>query len=134
VLLWIFTENALQYILLPYGIIPIMNKLIERIIQFRDARDWKQFHLPKNLAISLLLEASEVLELFQWTKDGHLPPERKNDLKEELADVYYWVLLLAHECNIDLDKALEEKMEQNETKYPVEKAKGNAIKYNRRKS
>lgn len=110
-----------------------MKKILKDILAFRKERDWEQFHLPKNLAISLVLEANEVLELFQWTKDNNLPENSKQDLKEELADTYYWLLLLAHEYNIDLEKALEEKMKKNAKKYPVLLAKGNATKYNKRK-
>lgn len=104
---------------------------LKQILEFREKRDWKQFHLPKNLAISLVLEATEVLELFQWTKDNHLPENKKKELSEELADVYYWLLLLAHDEGVDLNKALENKMKQNAKKYPVKKAKGKSTKYNK---
>lgn len=104
---------------------------IRQILEFREKRDWKQFHLLKNLAISLSLEASEVLELFQWTKDNNLPVEKKKDLSAELADVYYWLLLLAHDSGVDLSKALGKKMKENEKKYPVKKAKGKSTKYNK---
>ena len=110
-----------------------MNKSIKQILEFRNVRDWKQFHLPKNLAISLALEASEVLELFQWTKDNQLPKGSEKELKKELADVYYWLLLISHEFGVDLDDALNEKMKENEKKYPKELSKGNSIKYNKRK-
>ena len=106
-----------------------MNKLLKRILDFRKKRDWEQFHQPKNLAISLSLEAAEVLELFQWTKDGNLPKDKREALEKELADVYYWLLLLSHDLKIDLDKALEKKMEENDKKYPVKKAKGTSKKY-----
>jgi len=102
---------------------------IKRILRFRAERNWKQFHLPKNLAISLCLEASEVLELFQWTKDNKLPRGKKAALEAELADVYYWLLLLSHEFHIDLDKALAEKMVENAKKYPVAKSRGRSTKY-----
>lgn len=105
------------------------TRSLRKILQFREDRDWKQFHLPKNLAISLALEAGEVLELFQWTKDNTLPPDRKADLEAELADVYYWLLLLAHEFDIDLEKALAAKMKVNAQKYPVAKSKGKSTKY-----
>jgi dCTP diphosphatase len=92
-----------------------LAKLQERIVAFRDARDWKQFHNPKDLSISLLLEAAEVLEHFQWKtleeQTKHVT-EKKQEVSEELADTLYWVLLLAHE-----------------SKYPVEKARGNHKKY-----
>jgi NTP pyrophosphatase (non-canonical NTP hydrolase) len=110
---------------------PMNSKSLKRILQFREERDWKQFHLPKNLAISLALESAEVLELFQWTKDNNLPADRKGDLEAELADVYYWLLLLAHEFDIDLDKVLAAKMKVNALKYPVEKSKGKSTKYHK---
>src|ERR1700737_1767745 len=101
-----------------------MEDVLKEILEFREERDWKQFHLPKNLAISLLLESSEVLELFQWTKDNSLPEDKRKELEKELADVYYWLLLMAHQFNIDLTKALKDKMIENENKYPVKKSKG----------
>ena len=102
---------------------------LRTILQFRRARDWEQFHLPKNLAISLALEASEVLELFQWTKDNALTPDKKGLLAEELADVYYYLLLLAHEADVDLRKAFASKMKKNRKRYPVSKARGSSKKY-----
>jgi NTP pyrophosphatase (non-canonical NTP hydrolase) len=108
-----------------------MNHNLQRILQFRKERNWEQFHLPKNLAISLSLEAAEVLELFQWTKDNKLPRGRKRELEAELADVYYWLLLLSHEFGIDLDKALAKKMVENARKYPVTKSRGKSTKYHR---
>ncbi len=109
-----------------------LNLLIEKIVEFCDARDWKQFHNPKDLAISLLLEAGEVLEHFQWKNNDAIEKHIKNnksDIGEELADVLYWVLLISHYLDIDILDALERKIEKNETKYPVEKAKGKADKY-----
>lgn len=106
-----------------------MKDKIERIIEFQKERDWKQFHFPKNLAISLCLEAAEVLELFQWTKDNNLPSSKKKHLEEELADVLYYLLLLAHETDTDLDVAFENKMKLNAAKYPVKKSKGSSKKY-----
>jgi NTP pyrophosphatase (non-canonical NTP hydrolase) len=104
--------------------------LVSRIKKFSDDRDWAQFHDPKNLAISLSLESSEVLELYQWTKDNQLKPERAEKINEELADVFYWLVLLSNYYSIDLVDALDKKMDQNEQKYPVEKAKGKSDKYN----
>lgn len=104
----------------------------ETIVSFRDKRDWKQFHNPKDLAISLTLEATEVLEHFQWKNDEELKTyatKQKNAVGEELADVLYWVLLLSHDLNVDLEKAFVKKMKQNEKKYPISKAKGKATKY-----
>ena len=106
------------------------NALVKRIKQFCDDRDWSQFHDPKNLAISLQLESSEVLELFQWTKDNQMKVGKDEDMSNELADVFYWLIMLANHYNIDLTKALDKKMDLNEIKYPVEKAKGKSNKYN----
>jgi len=111
-----------------------IKNLTERIIAFRDARDWKQFHNPKDCAISLSLEASEVLEHFQWKSKEEMEKyviEQKGEIGEELADVLYWVLLMSHDLNIDVLDALEKKITKNEEKYPVEKAKGKHTKYNK---
>ncbi len=109
-----------------------IEELTKRIISFRDARDWKQFHNPKDLALSLVLEASEVMEHFQWKSkeemDGYVV-EHKEDIGEELADVLYWVLLMGHDLKIDVLDALDKKMKKNEDKYPVDKAKGKHNKY-----
>lgn len=106
--------------------------LQQRIIAFRDARNWKQFHNPKDLAISLVLEATELLEHFQWKTDAetklHLS-HHKSEVSDELADVLYWLLLMAHDLEIDLDQAVKHKLVKNEAKYPVEKAKDNHKKY-----
>ena len=104
-------------------------KAIKIIKEFIKQRDWEQFHDPKNLAISLNLESSEVLELFQWTKDNEINKNKFTNLKDELADVYYWLLLLADHYDIDIDDALEEKIKKNEKKYPIDKSKGSSEKY-----
>jgi NTP pyrophosphatase (non-canonical NTP hydrolase) len=106
-----------------------LDDLKIRIKKFCDDRDWSQFHDPKNLALSLQLEASEVLELFQWTKDNQINPAKKAALPDELADVLYWVIMLANHYDIDLKQALDGKMDKNEVKYPVDKAKGKSAKY-----
>jgi NTP pyrophosphatase (non-canonical NTP hydrolase) len=106
--------------------------LQKKITAFRDARDWKQFHNPKDLAISLALEASEVLEHFQWKSPDEMKAhivDRKEDISDELADVFYWVLLMAYDLDIDLKEALEHKLIKNEQKYPADKAAGNHKKY-----
>jgi NTP pyrophosphatase (non-canonical NTP hydrolase) len=105
------------------------TQLLQTIKQFVADRNWEQFHEPKNLAISLNLEAAEVLELFQWTKDNFLEADKHEHLAEELADVFYWLILLSNKFDIDLFDALEKKMKQNEKKYPIEKAKGTSKKY-----
>jgi len=104
-------------------------KAIKIIKEFIKQRDWEQFHDPKNVAISLSLESSEVLELFQWTKDNEINKNKVTNLKDELADVYYWLLLLADHYDIDIDDALEEKIKKNEKKYPIDKSKGSSAKY-----
>ena len=108
------------------------KKIIKKILEFRDARDWKQFHNPKDLAISLSLEASEVLEHFQWKSKEEIEKyikTNKNEIGEELADVFYWVLLLANDLNINIENAFELKMKKNAKKYPIKKAKGKHSKY-----
>ncbi|OGK46797.1 nucleotide pyrophosphohydrolase [Candidatus Roizmanbacteria bacterium RIFCSPLOWO2_01_FULL_40_13] len=111
-----------------------VGRLIKRILEFRDARNWKQFHNPKDVAMSLCLEAAEVLEHFQWKNKEEVEEyvkSHKDDIGEELADVLYWVLLLSHDLKIDIAEALGRKIDKNEKKYPIEKAKGNATKYNK---
>jgi NTP pyrophosphatase (non-canonical NTP hydrolase) len=111
-----------------------IKQLIKRISDFRDARDWKQFHNPKDCAISLSLEASEVLEHFQWKNPEEIKKyveTNKDEVSEELADVLYWVLLMSGDLNIDIVKAFDKKMLKNAKKYPVNKAKGKHTKYNK---
>lgn len=106
--------------------------LQKRIRKFVDDRDWDQFHNPKDLAISLSLEAAEVLEHFQWKNETEMADHiknRKDDVGEEIADVLYWVLLLSNKVGLDLTDAFEKKMQKNEAKYPIDKAKGSHKKY-----
>lgn len=109
-----------------------LEDLTKRIIAFRDERDWKKFHNPKDVALSMLLEAGEVTEHFQWKSPdeikAHIEAHRE-DIGDELIDVLYWVLLLAHDLKINLPKAFNRKMAHNANKYPVDKAKGNHLKY-----
>jgi NTP pyrophosphatase (non-canonical NTP hydrolase) len=103
-----------------------INQLTESLIRFRDARDWAQFHNPKDLALALSIEASELNECFLWKK----PHEANKDkVAEELADVFAYALLLAHEMQLDVAAIVSEKIRKNELKYPVDKAKGTAAKY-----
>lgn len=109
-----------------------IKALTKRVIDIRDARDWKQFHNPKDVALSLVLEATEVLEHFQWKNNQELSDyleKHKQEIGEELSDVLFWVLLMSHDLNIDLVHAFEEKMKKNEIKYPVDKARGVNKKY-----
>lgn len=109
-----------------------IEQLAARIIAFRDARNWAQFHNPKDVALSLVLEATEVLEHFQWKNPEEVSShvkEKKGEVANEMADVFYWLLLMSHDLGIDLAKSLEAKLEINEAKYPVEKSSGNHKKY-----
>jgi NTP pyrophosphatase (non-canonical NTP hydrolase) len=109
-----------------------LAELQKMIRKFCDDRDWDQFHNPKDLSISLALEAAEVMEHFQWKNTAEMAEhsiKKKSEVGEELADVFYWVLLLANKLDIDLVDAFNMKMKKNETKYPVDKAKGSHKKY-----
>ena len=109
-----------------------LEELTQKIISFRDTRNWKQFHNPKDVALSLVLEAGEVMELFQWKNKEEIDEyvkTHKDRIGEELADVLYWVLLMSHDLEIDVLDALDNKIKQNEKKYPAEKAKNNHAKY-----
>ncbi|HVM77078.1 MAG TPA: nucleotide pyrophosphohydrolase [Candidatus Paceibacterota bacterium] len=109
-----------------------IDALIKKLNDFREARDWKQFHNPKDMALYLSLEAAEVLEHFAWKNIDEVKAyvaDHKDEIGEELADVLYWVLLLSHDMGLDVFDALEKKMKKNEAKYPVEKAKGSHKKY-----
>lgn len=102
------------------------------MVAFRDARDWSQFHTPKDVAISLSLEAAEVLEHMQWASGEELRrrlEDRREAVGEELADVLYYTLLLAHDLGVDLESAFQSKMAKNALKYPVDKARGSSKKY-----
>lgn len=109
-----------------------IKELTKLVTDFRDERDWKQFHNPKDLALSLVLEAAEVMEHFQWKNEEeskkHIQEHRK-EISGEIADVLYWVLLIAHDFNIDIPKALKDKIELNKVKYPINKSKGSNKKY-----
>jgi NTP pyrophosphatase (non-canonical NTP hydrolase) len=101
------------------------EKTIERIRKFTEERDWDQFHSPANLAKSIVIEAAELLECFQWSDTEY----DLQHIKEELADVLVYSQNLLDKLELDADELVNMKMEQNEAKYPVDKAKGNATKY-----
>ena len=114
-----------------------INKLQQALAIFAQERDWDQFHSPKNLASALSVEASEILELFQWlTPEQSLAikdkPNEKQHVADEIADTFIYLLRLADKLEIDIEAAIESKMKRNADKYPVELAKGNATKYNKR--
>ncbi|MBI3624069.1 nucleotide pyrophosphohydrolase [Candidatus Saccharibacteria bacterium] len=109
-----------------------MDKLTKRIVAFVKTRDWEQFHNPKDTAISLSLEAAEVLEHFQWKTAKEIKTylkTHKKELGDELSDVLYWVLLMCYYFDIDVKEAFERKMLKNETKYPAHVVKGRPDKY-----
>ena len=101
------------------------EKTIERIRKFTEDRDWDQFHSQANLAKSIVIEAAELLECFQWNETEY----DLQHIKEELADVFVYSQNLLDKLELDADEIVNMKMEQNEAKYPVDKAKGNAVKY-----
>jgi NTP pyrophosphatase (non-canonical NTP hydrolase) len=109
-----------------------LGELTARVLRHRDERDWAQFHTAKELAVSLVVEASELLALMQW-KNGEALTDalaaRREDIKDELADVLHSLLLLGNNLQVDLGGALEAKLVQDAEKYPVDKAKGRAEKY-----
>lgn len=104
-----------------------IEELTETIVKFRDERDWAQFHNAKDLSLALSIEAAELNQLFLWKS-----PEEANveKIKEELADVLNYALLIANKYNFDIAQIILDKIEKNAQKYPVEKAKGTAKKYN----
>ena len=103
-----------------------LKQLTELLLQFRDARDWKQFHNPKDLALAISIESSELVEAFLWKSAESVPAEK---VKEEIADVFAYLIMLANHYNLDLEQVVREKVQQNEVKYPVDKAKGKSTKY-----
>ena len=105
------------------------QETINKILKFRDDRDWKQFHNPKDLAISISLEAAELLEVFQWSAEDVTCSDKIDKIKEELADVAIYCVLMADACGLDLDEIIRQKIKRNEEKYPIEKSKGSKRKY-----
>lgn len=108
-----------------------MDELLKKVRKFNKDRDWGKFHTPRNLAISLSLEASEVLEKFQWKLDDSVSKNDKQELEEELADVLLYLINIADRLEIDLMAAAAKKITKNAEKYPVEKSKGRSTKYTR---
>lgn len=104
---------------------------VEKVLKFRDDREWKQFHNPKDLAISISLEAAELLEVFQWSGIDISNEGKQEKIKEELADVVNYCVLMADACNLDLDEIVQNKLKLNNEKYPIEKAKGKSAKYDK---
>lgn len=116
------------------GPAPTIAELTRRLLAFRDERDWAQFHTAKNLMLSLALEAAEVLEIAQWKTDEQLDAALgdtavKARLEEECADVFLYLLLLCERAGVDLPRAAAAKIEANGRRYPAERARGTALKY-----
>ena len=105
------------------------QETIDQVLKFRDDRNWRQFHNPKDLAISICLEAAELLEVFQWSAEDVQCEDKKDKIREELADVLNYCVLMADVCGLDMDEIVLEKIKKNEEKYPVEKAYGSKEKY-----
>ena len=111
-------------------------KLIQsRLKKFSEDRDWEQFHSPKNITMALSVEVAELVEIFQWSNSGGLDeindPDIKVQIEKEIADIFNYLLKLTDMLDIDLEKAALNKIEENDTKYPVEKFKGISKKYNK---
>lgn len=109
-----------------------LDTLKQRIREFADARDWNQFHSPKNLSMALSVEVAEIVEHFQWLTEEqskNLPQNKLDEVKAELADTFIYLIRIADKLDIDLFSATINKIAVNEQKYPVEKARGNAKKY-----
>jgi len=110
----------------------MLDEVEKKAIAFRDARDWSQFHNPRTLATSISIESAELLEIFQWAKDSELDEiasEKRSRIGQELADIMIYIIMMAHDLNIDLEQAILDKMERNEEKYPVNKSRGKSSKY-----
>ena len=110
-----------------------LAKLTKELLAFRDARDWKQFHNPKDLATALAIEASELQEIFLWKNGPEIDTviaEKREHIGQEVADIAAYLLLLCDALDIDLDQAVHQKIEHNKAKYPVGKVRGSSKKYN----
>ena len=107
----------------------LREETIQRVLKFRDDRDWRQFHNPKDLAISMNLEAAELLEIFQWSGTELECREKVDKVREDLADMLSYCILMADVYGLDLDEIMNAKVDKNEAKYPVELARGSAAKY-----
>ncbi|MTB48020.1 nucleotide pyrophosphohydrolase [Streptococcus uberis] len=106
-----------------------MKSIIDEINTFRDDREWRQFHSEKDLAISVSLEANELLELFQWKTSEEVIETKRENLKEEIADVVIYAYMLADNLGFDMDSIIREKLAKNAEKYPVSKSKNSNKKY-----
>lgn len=111
------------------GELVIRQETAEKILNFRNERNWSQFHNPKDLAISISLEAAELLECFQWSGSDTEVTSKLEAMKEELSDIFIYSILLADRLKINLDEVIQAKIAKNAEKYPVEKSFGKSSKY-----
>jgi|TARA_B100001964_G_C14082967_1_gene531198 NTP pyrophosphatase (non-canonical NTP hydrolase) len=113
-----------------------IKEIQEKLSKFAEERDWDQFHSPKNLVMALTSEVGELTELFQWLTEGQSSikddSSKTDEIRQEIADIFIYLLRLADKLDIDIEEAVREKIEINAKKYPIDLAKGNATKYNRR--
>ena len=110
------------------------NKINQEILTFVKDRDWEKFHSPKNLSMALTVEASELLEIFQWQKENDFLESKINDViiqdtKDEVADIFYYLLRICQKMDINLEEAFWDKMKKNKIKYPINEFKGKSTKY-----
>ena len=110
-----------------------LEKIQSKLREFSKERDWEQYHTPKNLSMALSVEVAELVEIFQWSNDGGLKeikdPDRRNQIKKEIADIFNYLVKLVDMLNMDLEKASLNKIDENSKKYPVDRVKGKSIKY-----
>jgi len=111
----------------------VKGELLDQLLAFRKEREWEPFHSPRNLAISISLEAAELLEHFQWARGGDevqkAVQERADEISEEIADLAIYLTYLCHDLEIDLDRAVREKLAVNTARYPLERSRGRAAKH-----
>lgn len=112
----------------------VLNEAMRALLKFRKQRDWEKFHTPKDLSISICLEAAELMEHFQWKSEKeiveYLGSEKRNEVAEEIADIFSYLLFLCNDLELDINKTILDKIKKNEEKYPVEKCMGKNNKYN----
>jgi NTP pyrophosphatase (non-canonical NTP hydrolase) len=121
---WLDSNNGM------IGVTTMNEELIQKLLAFREERNWAQFHNPKDLAISLSLEASELLENFQWRTSEDAVSQKKQDIADELADVLIYSVYLADALGLNIEEIIRDKMRRNGEKYPVDKSFGKMNKYN----
>ena len=110
-----------------------IKKIQKKLENFAKDRNWEQFHTPKNLTMALSVEVAELVEIFQWSNSGGLDeikdPETRKKIEEEIADVLIYLIKISGKLDLDLEKIINQKIEKNEKKYPIEKSFGNSKKY-----